>query len=205
MAIFNSRQSVSGIPLLDIVRHVACLNLPEEGRFRERWRCSAGIKWIQFRQVSKQELDSSGQPTQNIIERRRRAEFITPIPKPNPRRECPLLSNRRAFLKRAKDFQPQNNTYDPTSIINEVRQNIDQWRALSSPNQWQVTPDTARLLELMFGSRQEEAQRLGRILRPKQGDNQAHFYSIVSRDTVEQDFALNRNCSCASRVTNTES
>ena len=43
-----------------------------------------------------------------------------------------------------------------------------------------------------FGSRQEEAQRLGRILRPKKGLNQAHFYSIVSRDTVEQDFALKR-------------
>ena len=43
-----------------------------------------------------------------------------------------------------------------------------------------------------FGSRQEEAQRLGRILRPKQGENQAHFYSLVTRDTVEQDFALKR-------------
>jgi DNA excision repair protein ERCC-3 len=43
-----------------------------------------------------------------------------------------------------------------------------------------------------FGSRQEEAQRLGRILRPKDGRNQAHFYTIVSRDTVEQDFALKR-------------
>jgi DNA excision repair protein ERCC-3 len=43
-----------------------------------------------------------------------------------------------------------------------------------------------------FGSRQEEAQRLGRILRPKAQGNQAHFYTIVSRDTVEQDFALKR-------------
>jgi DNA excision repair protein ERCC-3 len=43
-----------------------------------------------------------------------------------------------------------------------------------------------------FGSRQEEAQRLGRILRPKPGSNQAHFYSVVSLDTVEQDFALKR-------------
>ncbi|MGH9448690.1 MAG: helicase-related protein, partial [Terriglobia bacterium] len=43
-----------------------------------------------------------------------------------------------------------------------------------------------------FGSRQEEAQRLGRILRPKPGRNQAHFYTLVSRDTVEQDFALKR-------------
>jgi len=43
-----------------------------------------------------------------------------------------------------------------------------------------------------FGSRQEEAQRLGRILRPKEMGNQASFYSLVSRDTVEQEFALKR-------------
>lgn len=43
-----------------------------------------------------------------------------------------------------------------------------------------------------FGSRQEEAQRLGRILRPKPGGRQAHFYSIVARDTKDQEFALNR-------------
>ena len=43
-----------------------------------------------------------------------------------------------------------------------------------------------------FGSRQEEAQRLGRILRPKPGANQAHFYTIVIHDTREQDFALKR-------------
>jgi len=55
-------------------------------------------------------------------------------------------------------------------------------------------PDAAVAIQVsgMFGSRQEEAQRLGRILRPKPGENQAHFYSIVSRDTVEQDFALKR-------------
>lgn len=43
-----------------------------------------------------------------------------------------------------------------------------------------------------FGSRQEEAQRLGRILRPKQKENAAHFYTLVTRDTREQDFAMNR-------------
>ena len=43
-----------------------------------------------------------------------------------------------------------------------------------------------------FGSRQEEAQRLGRIIRPKKGANQAHFYSLVSHDTVEQEFAMKR-------------
>ena len=43
-----------------------------------------------------------------------------------------------------------------------------------------------------FGSRQEEAQRLGRVLRPKALGNQASFYSLVSRDTVEQEFAMKR-------------
>lgn len=43
-----------------------------------------------------------------------------------------------------------------------------------------------------FGSRQEEAQRLGRVLHPKPGANQAHFYSLVSRDTSEMEFAMKR-------------
>ncbi|TKK85071.1 DEAD/DEAH box helicase [Herbidospora galbida] len=43
-----------------------------------------------------------------------------------------------------------------------------------------------------FGSRQEEAQRLGRVLRPKADGGGARFYSIVSRDTVDQDFAAHR-------------
>jgi DNA excision repair protein ERCC-3 len=43
-----------------------------------------------------------------------------------------------------------------------------------------------------FGSRQEEAQRLGRLLRPKQSGFTATFYTLVARDTVDQDFALNR-------------
>jgi len=43
-----------------------------------------------------------------------------------------------------------------------------------------------------YGSRQEEAQRLGRLLRPKSEGKSAHFYTIVSRDTVDADFAQNR-------------
>ncbi len=43
-----------------------------------------------------------------------------------------------------------------------------------------------------FGSRQEEAQRLGRLLRPKEEGKTAHFYAIVSRDTVDAEFAQNR-------------
>jgi DNA excision repair protein ERCC-3 len=43
-----------------------------------------------------------------------------------------------------------------------------------------------------FGSRQEEAQRLGRVLRPKGDKRSAHFYTIVTRDTVDADFAAHR-------------
>ncbi|WP_017178065.1 DNA repair helicase XPB [Actinomyces timonensis] len=43
-----------------------------------------------------------------------------------------------------------------------------------------------------FGSRQEEAQRLGRIMRPKSDGRQAHFYTVVARDTKDQEFAAHR-------------
>ena len=55
-------------------------------------------------------------------------------------------------------------------------------------------PDASVAVEIsgMFGSRQEEAQRLGRILRPKKDGSMAHFYTLVTRDTVDQSFAANR-------------
>src|SRR5262249_57033418 len=55
-------------------------------------------------------------------------------------------------------------------------------------------PDANVLIQVSgtFGSRQEEAQRLGRILRPKSGGEIAHFYTIVTRDTRELDFAHHR-------------
>lgn len=55
-------------------------------------------------------------------------------------------------------------------------------------------PDAAVAIQISgsFGSRQEEAQRLGRILRPKTGNNKACFYTLVSENTKEQEFALNR-------------
>jgi DNA excision repair protein ERCC-3 len=43
-----------------------------------------------------------------------------------------------------------------------------------------------------FGSRQEEAQRLGRVLRPKADGRQAHFYTVVARDTIDTEYAAHR-------------
>jgi DNA excision repair protein ERCC-3 len=55
-------------------------------------------------------------------------------------------------------------------------------------------PDASVMIQISgtFGSRQEEAQRLGRILRPKQNGALAHFYTLVSKDTKDQDFGANR-------------
>ncbi|HOT92556.1 MAG TPA: DEAD/DEAH box helicase [Anaerolineae bacterium] len=55
-------------------------------------------------------------------------------------------------------------------------------------------PDASVAIQISgtFGSRQEEAQRLGRILRPKAGGRQAYFYSIVTKETVDQEYSANR-------------
>ena len=90
------------------------------------------------------ELDEAGQPTQKIIERRRSAKFITPIPKPKKRKAA---AQPGFVFDEGMGLSTKAQAYDPTSIINEVRGYVDGWRSLRNPNQWQVTPETARLLE----------------------------------------------------------
>jgi DNA excision repair protein ERCC-3 len=55
-------------------------------------------------------------------------------------------------------------------------------------------PEAAVAIQISgtFGSRQEEAQRLGRVLRPKHDGRQAHFYTVVSRDTLDAEYAAHR-------------
>ena len=91
------------------------------------------------------ELDDQGQPTQQIIESRRRAEFITPIPKPRKRKGS--AAQQQIVFDEGKGLSTPAQQYDHTAIINAVRQQVDQWRSLPHPNQWQVTPETARLLQ----------------------------------------------------------
>ena len=92
------------------------------------------------------ELDDDGQPTQQIIEERRKAKFITPIPKPK-RRKKSAADQGELIFDEGKGISTKRQQYDPTSIINEVRGYVDAWRKLPSPNQWQVTPETGRLLQ----------------------------------------------------------
>jgi type III restriction enzyme len=91
------------------------------------------------------ELDASGQPTQEILETRRRADFITPIPKPKKRKGSQEQS--ALVFNEGKGLSSEKQQYDHTAIIASVRQSVDQWRLLSNPNDWRVTPETARLLQ----------------------------------------------------------
>ena len=92
------------------------------------------------------ELDVTGQPTQQIVENRRPAEFITPIPQPKKRKGAAQQAA-LVFDEKAQQLETAGQQYDLTAIINGVRQQVDRWRDLPNPSQWQVTPETARLLQ----------------------------------------------------------
>lgn len=90
------------------------------------------------------ELDDEGQPTQQISESRRKAEFITPIPKPRKRKDAGQIP---IVLDEGKGLSTEKQQYDTTSVINRLRSHVDKWRSLPNPSDWRVTPETARLLQ----------------------------------------------------------
>lgn len=91
------------------------------------------------------ELDPSGQPTQKIENTRRRAEFITPIPKPHKQKGAAKQDS--LLFDEGHGLSNQEQRYDHTAVINSVRQEVNKWRALPDPSSWRVTPETARLLQ----------------------------------------------------------
>ncbi len=91
------------------------------------------------------ELDPSGQPTNKLINKRRSAEFITPIPKPKKQKN--KGEQLELVLDEGKGLSTEEQQYDPTSTINALRIQVDRWRAIPNSNDWRVTPETARLLK----------------------------------------------------------
>ncbi len=89
------------------------------------------------------ELDDDGQPTQQIIEHRRSAEFITPIPKPRKWKTASGKSDTQIAMVQdeGKGLSTSERKYDPTGNINLVRNYVDQWRMIPDPNDWKVMPD----------------------------------------------------------------
>ena len=91
------------------------------------------------------ELDDDGQPTQHIIESRRSAKFITPIPKPRRRRGSSI--QQQMIFDEGQGLSTEDQQYAGTAeIVSEIRQQVDRWRQLPNPHDWRVTPETARLL-----------------------------------------------------------
>ena len=91
------------------------------------------------------QLDDSGQPTQKIVETRRQADFITPIPKPKLKKGT---ANQQAIVfDEGHGLSTEKQEYAQAQLINSVRAQVDQWRKIRDQSHWGVTPETARLLD----------------------------------------------------------
>ena len=89
----------------------------------------------------------------------------------------------------------RTNTKERERLYNAFRKGEEKLLIVSKVANFAIDlPDANVAIQVSgtFGSRQEEAQRLGRILRPKSDGTIAHFYSMVSRDTCDQDFSVKR-------------
>ncbi|HPH94542.1 MAG TPA: DEAD/DEAH box helicase [Anaerolineaceae bacterium] len=98
------------------------------------------------------------------------------------RYQAPLITGETPIVERQKLFERFRSGEVRLLVVSKVAN-----FAIDLPD-----ANVAIQISGTFGSRQEEAQRLGRILRPKRNGLLAHFYSIVTRDTRDQDFAANR-------------
>lgn len=109
-------------------------------------------------------------------------QYIDQLEKISAHFEFPLITGKTPLPERERLYAGFRTGEIPCLIVSRVANfSID-------------LPDAAIAIQVSgtFGSRQEEAQRLGRVLRPKKGDNTAFFYSLVSRDTTEERFGQNR-------------
>jgi DNA excision repair protein ERCC-3 len=94
----------------------------------------------------------------------------------------PFITGETPVEERERLFQAFREGVEPTLVVSKVANfSID-------------LPEASVAIQISgsYGSRQEEAQRLGRLLRPKADGRKASFYTIIARDTVDQDFAQNR-------------
>ncbi|MGC0274644.1 DNA repair helicase XPB [Pseudactinotalea sp. Z1739] len=96
--------------------------------------------------------------------------------------DAPLITGATTVPQRQKLFEAFRTGEVPTLVVSKVANfSID-------------LPEASVAIQISgsFGSRQEEAQRLGRVMRPKADGKTAHFYAVVTRDTVDQEFAAHR-------------
>jgi DNA excision repair protein ERCC-3 len=158
------------------------LTLPDEARMRyavadpdERYRLAAtapGKHRVVDRIVSRH----AGEPTLVI------GQYLDQLHELAEHLAAPLITGETTERERERLYAAFREGEVPTLVVSKVANfSID-------------LPEASVAVQVSgtFGSRQEEAQRLGRIMRPKGDGRTAHFYAIVARDTVDQEFAAHR-------------
>ncbi|MFL6288011.1 MAG: DNA repair helicase XPB, partial [Actinomycetes bacterium] len=117
-----------------------------------------------------------GEPTLVI------GQYLEQLDEPGGRLDAPVIKGETTVKERERLFNAFRAGEINTLVVSKVANfSID-------------LPEATVAIQVSgaFGSRQEEAQRLGRVLRPKADGHAARFYAIVARDTVDQDFAQHR-------------
>jgi DNA excision repair protein ERCC-3 len=160
------------VTLTDEERMTYALAEPEE---RYRVGATARSKLAVAEALVREAL-AQGEPTLVI------GQYLDQLDQVATRLGAPIITGKTPTVVRQQLYEAFRAGKEPVLVVSKVANfSID-------------LPDASVAVQISgtFGSRQEEAQRLGRILRPKSDGRQAHFYAVVSRDTNDQEFAVKR-------------
>lgn len=141
----------------------------------DRYRLAASAQG-KMRVVDKLLAKHRGQPTLII------GAYLDQLEELSTRFDAPIIEGRTPNKRRVELFDQFRSGEISVLVVSKVANfSID-------------LPEAAVAIQVSgtFGSRQEEAQRLGRLLRPKADGGEAHFYSVVSRDTLDSEYAAHR-------------
>jgi len=158
------------------------VDLPEDERLNyaiaeqdERYRLAATSK-VKIPVIQKLLQRHNGEPTLII------GQYLDQIDEVANLLGVPKITGETPVNERERLFQSFREGPEPTLVVSKVANfSVD-------------LPEASVAIQISgsYGSRQEEAQRLGRLLRPKADGRTASFYTLIARDTVDQDFAQNR-------------
>jgi DNA excision repair protein ERCC-3 len=158
------------------------VDLPEQERLNyaiaeqdERYRLAATSQ-VKIPVIQKLLERHQGEPTLII------GQYLDQIDEVANLLGVPKITGETPVSERERLFQAFRDGSEPTLVVSKVANfSID-------------LPEASVAIQISgsYGSRQEEAQRLGRLLRPKADGRTASFYTLIARDTVDQDFAQNR-------------
>lgn len=103
------------------------------------------------------EMTKGGHPTDVIVASRRRSELISAMPQSKSKTSTSMQTSMDLS---ASHLTGQTFEYNPTETVNEIRREVDVWRNLPNPAQWQVSPTTQRLLQHWRAVQKDQGQRI---------------------------------------------